>query len=179
MNQILSYQSKSFQDKFTLFSNGQQVGNLYKSEWLGNPIHGSLYGHNYRFQSQGILNYNINVFDADQLHMLGVVHTVQWLRWFPKAEFVLNSGTRYTFKVKGFYNTWVWEKDGVEVMRSAENYLLFKREGTIRVSDHTNPDNALLAALGIHLRNKMKNAALIPSIAITILMLSWVLNDMF
>lgn len=179
MNQILSYQSKSFQDKFTLFHNDQQVGNLYKAEWLGNPIHGSLYGHHYKFVAKGFFRLKILVHDEDQQKEIGKIRLHKLGFHFTNGTMELWDRSEYKFKVSGFFfPRWCWLKEGKAIMSSEVIPSFFKSSGTIRAEENSQQLNTLLAAAGIHLKNRSKGVNLVSIVACSLFILSWLLTKM-
>jgi|GEM_PF-3199045 len=158
MTQVISYRTSYFSNKYQILKDSLQIGNLYKTEWLGCTIEASLNEQKFSFVSKGILHPSITIINPVTNTTVGTIEINHLLSFHQTAILTLQNGSKYYWTCNNFFtNDWQWTSliNSEIVFKSVEPLDIFKQNGTITFSNNTQ-DTELFITLGIHLRNFAK-----------------------
>jgi hypothetical protein len=175
MESVISYQTSYLKDKYIIFSNNFEVGNVFKTEWLGAIVEGNINGRKIKLVDKGFINPTITIVDKKTNQVIGSVIISNLLTFYPLAALTTENNHKFKRTTQRILdNSWQWIDlaTGQTRIKSSEPLNIFRQTGAINIIEKTNRDD-LLIAVGIHIRNvihrKAHLARLIGLVALLIL----------
>ena len=175
MESSISYQTSYSKDKYIIFSNNLEVGNVFKTEWLGAIVGGSINGRKIKLVDKGFIHPTITIVDIKTNQIIGSVIISNLLTFNPRAALTTDNNHKFKWTTPRMLdNSWQWVdlNTGQTVIKSSEPLNIFRHTGAINIIEKTDQDD-LLIAVGIHIRNIIHRKAhltrLIGLIALLIL----------
>lgn len=141
MEQLLTWKSKIFKNKFELFQSGLPVGELKNNSW-SRTSYGELNGRKFSFSSKGFINQESDVTDINNNT---VIATISFSSWRSKAIINYNN-KEYIWKSENLFgNKWSLSFDGMTTVQ----YQRFNFSGDIGF----NIKDELLILAGLYIHN--------------------------
>jgi hypothetical protein len=161
MESVINYQTSYLRDKYNIFSNNLEIGNIFKIEWLGATVEGSINGRKLKFIGKGFINPSIKIIDKKTNQELGSITISNLLSLYPLATLTTNNNIKYKWASQQILDkSWQWLdlETGKTIINANEPFGTLKHNGTITIIDQTSQDDVLIFA-GIHLRNVINRKA--------------------
>ena len=112
MQRNLSWKKGVFSDKYKIFSNEQQIGNM-KNKTFSQSATGEINGKSYTFKTKGFFKQHTEIWDHTSNEVIG---EITYNNWMTKA-FLSIGKKSYTWKYENIWNTkWsIYESDQILV----------------------------------------------------------------
>jgi hypothetical protein len=161
MESVINYQTSYLRDKYNIFSNNLEIGNIFKIEWLGATVEGSINGRKLKFIGKGFINPLIKIIDKKSNQELGSITISNLFSLYPLASLTTVSNNQYKWSSQQILDkSWQWLDlaTGKIILNANEPFGTFKHNGTIKIIDQTEEGDVFILA-GIHLRNVINRKA--------------------
>lgn len=155
MESVISYQTSYLQDKYNIFSNNLEIGNVFKTEWLGAIVEGNINGRKIKLIDKGFINPTITIVDKKTNQVIGSIIISNLLTFHPLATLTTDNHHKYKWTTQRILDkSWQWIDlaTGQTTIKSSEPLNIFRHKGAITIIQKTDQDD-LLIAIGIHIRN--------------------------
>lgn len=155
MESVISYQTSYLNNKYNIFSNNLEIGNVFKTEWLGSTVEGNINGRKIKLIDKGFINPTITIVDKKTNQVIGSIIISNLLTFHPLATLTTESHHKYKWTTPEIFDkSWQWTNltTGQTIIKSNEPLNIFRHQGRITIIEKTD-QNYLLIAVGIHLRN--------------------------
>lgn len=155
MESIINYQTGYLKDRYNIFSNNLEIGNVFKTEWLGSIVEGNINGRQIKFIDKGFINPTITIVDKKTNQVIGSIIISNLLTFYPSATLTVNNNHKYRWTTPRIFDkSWQWMNltTGQTTIKSNESLNIFSDKGAITIVEKTDQDD-LLIPIGIHLRN--------------------------
>ena len=161
MKSVINYQTSYLRDKYNIFSNDLEIGNIFKIEWLGATVEGIINGRKLKFIGKGFFYPSITIMDKKKNELVGSITISNLMSFYPLATLTTVDNNKYRWTSQQILDkSWQWLNlaTGKTIINSNEPLSTFKHRGTIIITDKTEPDDLLIVA-GIHIRNVLNRKA--------------------
>ncbi|MFS8082849.1 MAG: hypothetical protein ACMG51_05305 [Ginsengibacter sp.] len=123
------YQTGYLKDKYFIFSNNMEIGNVFKTEWIGSNVEANIIGRPIKLIDKGFINPIITIVDKKTKEIIGSITISNLFKHYPSATLNLQNMDKYLWSSPQIFdNSWQWKNiaTGQTTIKSKEPINIFK-----------------------------------------------------